>query len=295
MGVILEQKEEVQEVSTGVSQGGQASSGSATYSGWKSSLKSDLQGSPLVKNYEDSAEGLNKAFDSYNNLEKLLGQDKVVVPKGPEDAAGWNAFAKAMGIPEKGEGYGLADAKIPEQMAKQGLTMDKKEFSEVMAAHKVHPSAVKGIWEVYQQKGIEAYGKAVTAQKEKLTTAINQLKGEWGDAYDTNIELGQTVINKFTADEDASNFLTAVLSADPRGIKFLAKIGEQFAENKVPEFQMKKFSMAPVEIEEEIKKMNSDLNGPYMNHTGKFNDREHSSAVERMNYLIASLHRARQA
>ena len=293
---VVEHKDETQvEAQGGAPQGGQEVSGSAGYSGWKSSLKADLQGSPLVKNYDDSVDGLNKAFDSYSNLEKLLGQDKVIVPKGPDDKAGWQAFSKAMGVPEKGEGYGLSDAKIPEAMAKHGLTMDKKDFAEVMAAHKVHPTAAKGIWEVYQQRNIEAYNKAMTKQKESVTSAINALKGEWGDAYDTNIELGQTVINKFTSDEEGNNFITAVLSGDPRGIKFLAKIGEQFAENKVPEFQMRKFSMAPVEIEEEIKRMNSDLNGPYMNTTGKFNDREHSAAVERMNHLIASLHRARKA
>ena len=66
-------------------QGGQETQGSAEPSrGWKQSLRSDLQGSPLIKNYDDSPDGLNKAFESYSNLEKLLGQD-VVLPQ----AAKW--------------------------------------------------------------------------------------------------------------------------------------------------------------------------------------------------------------
>jgi DnaJ-domain-containing protein 1 len=83
-----------------------------------------------------------------------------------------------------------------------------------------------------------------------------------------------------------NDFLTTVLSQDPRAIKFLAKIGDQFAENKVGEFQMKRFTVSPDEAREEAMKMSRDLNGPYMNQANKFNDREHQAAIERYNSLV---------
>jgi hypothetical protein len=263
--------------------------------GWKEKLGADLKGSPLLQKFEDTPEGLGKAFSSHANLEQLLGHEKVPIPKDVNDVEGWNRFSKAMGIPDKAEGYGLPDANIPKDMAEKGLTLDKNQFAEVMHAHKVHPSAVKGIWETYQKMNVEAYGKAMEAHKQQLIKTVNQLKSEWGDAYQVNVEMGQTVINKFSADQETNDYLTTVLSQDPRAIKFLAKIGEQFAENKVGEFAMKRFSLSPDEALEETQKMSKDLDGPYMNAKGKFTDREHQAAVDRYNMLIGTYQRARQA
>ena len=261
--------------------------------GWKSQLRTDLANSPFSQKFEDTPDGLNKALESYGNLEKLLGQDKVPIPKDVNDVEGWNRFSKAMGIPDKAEGYGLPDAAIPKEMADKGLTLNKNQFAEIMHAHKVHPSAVKGIWEVYQKINIDSYNKMMTQHQEQLTKTVNSLKGEWGDAYETNVELGQMVINKFSSDQETNDWVTSILSQDPKGIRFLAKIGEQFAENKVAEFQMKRFSLSPEEAQEEVNKIKSDINGPYMNQNGKFSDKEHMASVDRVNHLIASIQKAR--
>jgi len=260
-------------------------------SGWKSSLSSDLASSPLAQKFDDSPEGLNEAFKSHANLEQLLGHEKVPIPKGPEDAEGWNRFSKAMGIPDKAEAYGLPDPSLPESM--KGMTLNKEQFAEIAHAHKLTPAQAKGLWETYQATGVDAYSKAMEAHQQKLTESINMLKGEWGDAYDSNVQLGQQVINKFSADQEMNDYITSVLSTDPKGIKFLAKIGEQFAENKIGEFQMSRFSLAPEQAQEEIDKLVNDLEGPYMNQSGKFTDREHQAAIDRVNALRVSINRAR--
>lgn len=261
-------------------------------SSWKSGINTDLRNSPLLQKFEDTPDGLNKALESHANLEKLLGHEKVPVPKDINDIEGWNRFSKAMGIPDKAEGYGLPDPKLPDSM--KGITIDKNKFAEIMHAHKVHPSAVKGIWNEYQRLNVDIHTAAMKAHQENLGKTVNTLKGEWGDAYQTNVELGQMVINKFSDNEETNDYLTSVLSQDPRGIKFLAKIGDQFAENKVGEFQMKRFSLSPDEALEEVAQMKRDMDGPYMNQRGKFSEKEHHAAVERVNFLIASAQRARQ-
>lgn len=283
-------------------EGAGAASGSAEAAGttagagqawnWKSNLRTDLRESPLSVKFEDTPDGLNKMTESYANLEKLLGHEKVPIPKDVNDVEGWSRFSKAMGIPDTPEGYGLPDANLPESM--KGMTMDKATFAKFMHEQKVHPSAVKGLWEAYQKTNIEAYQQAMTKHQEVMTKTVNALKSEWGDAYLGNVELGQMVINKFSDDKDTNDYLTAMLSQDPRGVKFLAKIGSNFAENKIGEFQTSRFSMSPDQIQEEISKMKMDLNGPYMNQTGKFTDREHDTAVARMNSLIASIQKPRQ-
>ncbi len=271
-----------------------ATAGAGQAWNWKSQLTPDIKGSPLTSKFDDSPDGLNKALTSYMNLEQLLGHEKVPIPKDVNDVEGWNRFSKAMGIPDKAEGYGLADASIPEDMAKNGLTLNKQQFAEVMHAHKVHPSAVKGIWETYQKLNVESYQKVMNEHKEKLVKTVNQLKSEWGDKYDVNVELGQMVINKFSADKETNDFLTSLMTTDPRAIKFLAKLGDQFAENKIGEFSIKRFSMAPAEAKEECLKMSRDMNGPYMNQSGKYTDAEHKAAVDRYNMLVGVSMRGNQ-
>ena len=263
-----------------------ATAGAGQAWGWKDKLSADLKGSPLLQKFEDTPDGLGKAFSSHANLEQLLGHEKVPIPKDINDVEGWNRFSKAMGIPDKAEGYGLPDANIPENMAKMGLTLNKQQFAEIMHAHKVHPSAVKGIWETYQKVNVEAFNKMMDDHSKQLTTTVNQLKSEWGDAYETNVELGQMVINKFSTDQKTNDLLTTMMSKDPRAIKFLAKIGDQFAENKIGEFSMKRFSLSPAEAREETMKMSRDMEGPYMNQKGKYTDREHMAAVDRYNMLV---------
>jgi len=256
--------------------------------GWKDKLGADLKGSPLLQKFDDTPEGLGKAFSSHANLEQLLGHEKVPIPKDVNDVEGWSRFSKAMGIPDKAEGYGLQDAKLPESMVKQGLTLDKKQFAELMHKEKVHPSAVKGLWDDYQKINIEAYNKALAAHQEGLTKTINQLKSEWGEAYDANVELGQTVINKFSDDQEVNDYLTASMTKDPRMIKFLAKIGSEFAENKIGEFSASRFSVTPEQAREDYQKMSRDLDGPYMNTKGKYTEREHQAAVDKYNSLVVA-------
>jgi hypothetical protein len=257
--------------------------------GWKTGINTDLRNSPLLQKFEDTPEGLNKALESHANLEKLLGHEKVPIPKDVNDVEGWNRFSKAMGIPDKAEGYGLPDAAIPESM--KGMTLDKNKFAEIAHAHKLTPAQAKGLWETYTRENVGSYEAAMKAHKEQLVKTVNTLKSEWGDAYQTNVELGQMVINKFSQDQETNDLMTSIVASDPRLIKAFAKIGEQFAENKVGEFQMKKFSLAPEEAMNEVEKIKNDMNGPYMNQSGKFTSREHQAAVDRVNSLLAAARR----
>lgn len=258
-------------------------------SGWKSALRTDLKDSPLSQKFEDTPDGLNKMTESYANLEKLLGHEKVPIPKDVNDVEGWNRFSKAMGIPDKAEGYGLPDAKLPDSM--KGITIDKNKFAELMHAHKVHPSAVKGLWENYQRLNIETYNKAMKDHQDKLNSTVNQLKGEWGDTYGVNVELGQAVINKFSEDQEMNDYLTSTLTQDPRGIKFLAKIGDQFAENKVGEFSMKKFSLGPADAEKELMEIRSNPKHPYNDDKAPTGERQ--AAIDYVNNLHAVILRAK--
>lgn len=250
---------------------------------WKDKLSADFANSPTIKLFPDTKEGFNNAVKSHLELQKLMGHDKVPIPKGKDDVAALTIFRKAMGVPEKPEGYNLPDAQIPDTM--KGLTFDKKAFSETVHKYDLSPAAAKGLWDSYVEMSKQGYATTLKAQEEKVTGLVNQLRQEWGDAYQTKTELGQMVINKFSDDKEMSDFITAMMVSDPRGVKFLAKIGEQFAENKVGDFKYQRHSLTPQEAQTELDQIRRDANHPYNNE--KASQAERQRAIDHVNSLIA--------
>ncbi len=257
---------------------------------WKEKLGADLAQAPTFQKFEDTEEGLKEAFKSHANLEKLLGHEKVPIPKGPEDVEGWSKFSKALGIPDKAEGYGLADAPVPEAL--KDLTFDKQKFAETVHAFKLTPSQAKGLWEAYTKMTTENYSGYLKQHQTNMVNVVNQLRSEWGDTYEGNVQLGQMVISKFAGDKETEDFISASLAKDPRGVKFLAKIGNQFAENKVGEFSYQRFSKAPEEAQKEIDKILEDPKHPYLNDRAHPNERQ--AAVDYVNSLYAIINKTKK-
>jgi hypothetical protein len=257
---------------------------------WKSQLAPDFANSPTMQKFSDDKAGFNEAVRSHLSLEQLLGHEKVPLPKGPEDTEGWNRLSKALGVPDKAEQYGLPDVEIPAEM--KPLSFDKRQFSEVAHSLKLTPNQTKELWSIFTTKTKEQYASHLNNVKEQMTQVVNRMRSEWGDAYETKVELGQMVINKFASDQETQDFITSQLVKDPRGIKFLAGIGSQFAENKIGDFAMKTFSLAPDQAQIEIDKIVGDPKHPYNNDRAPQKERER--AIDYVNNLYATINRAKQ-
>ena len=257
---------------------------------WKSKLGPDLSKSPTIGKYNDDAEGLIGMAKGLEGLTKMLGHDKVPLPKGPDDIEGIAIFNKAIGVPDTAEGYNLPDATLPGEMSK--LTFDKATFATIAKEHNLTPTQAAGLWKKYTEMSGSVYKTHAQALQDKINENINALRAEWGDAYAANIELGDMVISKFATDQAEGDFLTAALSKDPAGMKFLAKIAQQFSENKVGDFQYKRFSKTPDEAQAEIDAIRNDPNHPYSN--TKAPEAEHQAAVDHVNRLI-TIARKKQA
>src|SRR3990167_9378160 len=249
---------------------------------WKAQLPADFANSPTMQKFPDTKDGFTEAVKSHLLLEKLLGYEKVPIPKGKDDTAAMAIWRKALAIPEKPEGYALPEVEIPESM--KGLAFDKKAFQEVVHKHDLTPAAAKGIWEAYTEMTKQTYAKALKDQQDKVTGLVHQLKGEWGRAYQSKVELGQMVINKFSENQEMNDFITAALVSNPLGVKFLAKLGDQFAENKIGEFKYQRHSLTPDEAQAEIDSIRRDMNHPYNNE--KSSQAERDRAIDYVNSLI---------
>lgn len=254
---------------------------------WKNKLPTELANSPTMQKYADTKDGLAGAAKSYLELTRLLGHEKVPVPKGPNDEAGLKAFRTAFRVPDGPEGYGLPDA----ENSPEGLAMKKEDFAAAVHKQNLSPDQAKGLWQAYTETVKGAYSSAVQKQQQEVQNAVNQLRQEWGDAYNENVELGQMVINKFAADKGMNDFVTATLSKDPQGIKFLATLGKQFAENKVGDFKYQKYGLTPQEAEAELSAIRGDNSHPYNN--DKASQHERVAAIDYVNGLIAIVQKSR--
>jgi len=250
---------------------------------WKDKVGVDLANSPTLKKFEDTTEGLIESVKSHLNLEQLLGHEKVPLPKDENDAEGIARFNKALGVPETAEGYKLTDPTLPEEM--KGLTFDKTAFANIVHKYNLTPKQAEGVWKEYTDLSGGVYQKHVAAFQTNLAESVNALKSEWGDAYESNVAISDMVVNKFSDDKEMNDFVTSSLTKSPMGLKFLAKIGAQFAENKVGEFKYTKYSMTPEEAGNEVKTIKGDPNHAYNNE--KATSAEHEAAIDFVNRLTA--------
>ena len=257
---------------------------------WKKGLPADYINSPTLQKFEDTPDGLSKAMESHLNLEKLLGHTKVPLPKDDNDLAGIKIFNAAMGVPATADGYQLKDVTLPEGI--KDIAFDKKSFADIMLKRGVPPRYAGKLWDDYVEMSLGAYQKYTQANETHMAELTNSLRQEYGDAYDTNVELGQMVINKFSSDQEMNDFITTAMLKDPRGVKFLAKIGSQFAENKIGDFAYQKFALSPEQAKAELDKIRNDPNHPYLNE--KATPDEHARAVEYVNKLEAVVFKAAQ-
>jgi hypothetical protein len=221
--------------------------------GWKSS--SDLVG-------------------SYQNLEKLLGGEKVPVPKGPEDKAAYDLMYKALGRPDAPDGYAL----------------DKREGIDPQFA-KAAQEAFHGLGLSSQQaQGLadwfDGQGKsAQQAQEEKFAQEsqidFQKIQREWGKEFDVKAEFGRRAIRQFGLDQESTAKIERALGTKAT-LELFAKIGESFNEapmrgNNSP---MESQILTPALAEQKIQalKLDPEFSARYM--------KGHPAAREEMDRLV---------
>lgn len=200
---------------------------------WRSDLPDDIRESPSLAKFT-SKEAFAK---SYVSLEKMLGSDKVVVPK-EGDTEGWKAFYKAAGAVEKPEDYGFAKpATVPEGVV-YNPELDAKIAGILHGAslNKQQAAAVReGLMAVAAEGALGSVDAAKQAEAQKQQ-AIAQgeaaLKAEWGQAYDQRGKVAGAAINKFLSPETITALEAAGVANHPAIVKDMYNMGVKLAGEK---------------------------------------------------------------
>src|SRR3990167_1544689 len=126
---------------------------------WKTRLLPDYANSPTIQLFPYTVEGFNDAVKSHLGLVRLVGNEKVPIPKGKDDVLGRQVFNKALGVQDSPEGYALKDLSLPESM--KGLSFDKAAFAKTIHSQHLTPDQAEGLWESYTNMTQQVYAKAL--------------------------------------------------------------------------------------------------------------------------------------
>lgn len=167
--------------------------------------------------------GPGDLLNSYVNLEKLVGGDKVPWPKDG-DEAGWNALYAKMGRPEKPDGYKIP---IPE-----GVPGDfAKSASEAFHKHGLSAKQAEGLGGWWNETMKAQHEAAETAFDARVEKEFGEVKAAWGGAFEQNAEIARRAARQFgIGKEDLESMERGI--GTKRTYELLHKIGAGLGEDQ---------------------------------------------------------------
>jgi hypothetical protein len=193
----------------------------AATTSWKDSLPDDLKSNSTLDRF-DTSEGIVR---SYLNLEKLIGTEKVPVPK-EGDNEGWDRYYKASGRPEKPDEYGFAKPEqLPEGM-EYSPDIDKAFATKAheLGLNKKQAAALRE-W----QLGIMSEGHKQQSSQTEIARSDGEakLKSSWGRAYDQNLTIAKSELKKRATPEFVAYMETSGLGNHPAMAEFLYNVAKE--------------------------------------------------------------------
>lgn len=229
-----------------------------TSNDWKSSLPDDIRESPSLAKFE-TIEGLAK---SYVNAERMIGSDKVVIPKDG-DADGFRQVMSKLGLPETAEGY---DFKAPESIP-EGLQYSAEVDGRLAGIFHKHglPKSMAGavrddLIKLVSEGGMVSLEQAAAAQEaaqKQIEQGEAALKQEWGAAYEQRGKIAAKAFEANFPAEAVPAFEESGLLNNPHVIKGLYELGVKMQGEKslLGEIELEQ---SPADLDARIAKFQSD-------------------------------------
>jgi len=201
---------------------GAATTGS-TEGPWYDGMSDELKGYVENKGWKDSS----ATVESYRNLEKLVGapEDQILkLPQGDAPPEEWGKVWDKLGRPEEAKGYEFET----EAGANEGMVDWARE-----AFHEL--GLPKGMGEGLMAKYTEFENAQMTAEEERYTAQTakeaNELKTEWGAAFEQNAGLAKAAAVKLGIDGPTVDKLERVLGFSGV-LKLFHNIGSRTGESE---------------------------------------------------------------
>jgi hypothetical protein len=197
----------------------------ATYD-FRSTLPEDIRNEPVFDSIKvkDAAEFQATLAKGYVHAQKTIGQARLPVPQKDWKPEQWQAFNKALGVPEKPEGYETPKVELAKglEFVPEALTKYKTLFHELG----LRPDQAAKLQEFYfkdiNSDFVAREQTKITAQEE----GMRALQTEFGDKTAMKIDIAQAVLKKHGSEGLLKTMIDSGLTNNPDMVKFLANLGE---------------------------------------------------------------------
>jgi hypothetical protein len=188
--------------------------------GWTGALPDpDARAFAEMKGWRGPADMLT----SYRALEKMLGSEKLPLPRDEQDRDGYERVYKALGRPDSPDGYGIV----------QDGSADPAFASE--AARWFHEAGLstkqgQALAERFNEHVARAEQMQAQAQATRSIREIDDMRSVWGDRFDANVEMGRRAANRFGLTSGEINAMEHAVGTK-RMLALMQKIGQGFGEH----------------------------------------------------------------
>lgn len=226
-------------------------------------------------------------LDNYANLEKLVGTppDQLLKLPASQEIDKWDGWQK-LGAPDKPDAYKITPPELPE-----GVEWDQaleKSIREIGVEAKLLPHQIQALVDGYAGHIANLHNGAVTATGENAQQMQRELRAEWGDKYEHNIEVAKGAA-RWAMDGMKSEDMQAALDKFEQSVgsanmvKMFAKIGQSLAEDNVIDGNVGPMAGTPAHARAQIEAKKAD--GNFMKAYTNLNDPGHKAAVQEMTTL----------
>lgn len=190
---------------------------------------------------------------SYAHLERLVGADRIAVPKAGDDE-GFRAAMRKLGAPEEAKGYQLA---LPKGIPDGWYRQDAAESFRALA-HKaaLTPAQARVLHDGWVGTLMDAEQRQAVATHQAQARLEQDLRAQWSGAYDQKLELARRAARHF-GDATELDALEGAIGS-PALLRLFARIGEHFGEDTLVGQGGGRFAVSAGEAREEIATLKHD-------------------------------------
>ena len=188
---------------------------------WTTGLNDDLRSYVQNKGFKDTA----AVVESYRNFEKLHGVPQDRILKLPEnlDTPEGRAIFERLGAPKDAKDYSI---NLPKEGADEALANGLREVAHKTGMTQRQVENIVNWWNGLNETRTKQSAEEIQA---KLNDAQNNLKKEWGAAFDQNRQIADQGAIKLGMSEAEVQALGNVLGPD-KAMQLLYRMGRSTGE-----------------------------------------------------------------
>ena len=248
----------------------------SSVSDWRSGLSEEIRNDPSLTSIQD----INGLAKSFIHGQKMIGADKVVVPKDDSTPEEWGDFYNRLGRPEK---YEIAKPEIAE-----GLNYDaamEERLLGIMHGAGLSQRQAQSVFNGYMEYINGLHEENVKESELSKTEWNDTLKKDFGKAFEERLDLAQRAVNEFGGDDLKAVLDETGLGNHPGVIKAFANVGQKMMEAGVDTTgRGQSFQLTPESAQQEIARLQRDPN--FMNQYSNKDTDGHAAAVEKFEQLF---------